>query len=71
MSKSPHAILIGLDKITAKSSKLIINLDEVKNIDALRCKKYVGCYINQHRAGDFTYFYNNAFASVEHLFNNH
>lgn len=43
-SKSPHAILIGLDKITAKSSKLIINLDEVKlfgplEIKILKCGK--------------------------------
>ena len=27
-SRSPHAVLIGLDKITAKSVKLTINLDE-------------------------------------------
>ena len=26
-------LLIGLDKITAKSSELIVNLDEVKNLD--------------------------------------
>ena len=25
--------LIGLDKITAKSSELLVNLDEVKNLD--------------------------------------
>ena len=31
--KSSHAILIGLDKITAKSSELKVNLDEVKNLD--------------------------------------
>ena len=38
MSKSPHAILIGLDKITAKSSKLIVNLDEVKKFGPLEIK---------------------------------
>jgi hypothetical protein len=42
--KSAHAILIGLDKITAKSSELIINLDEVKlfgplEIKILKCGK--------------------------------
>ena len=39
-----HAVLIGLDKITAKSSELIINLDEVKvfgplEIKILKCGK--------------------------------
>ena len=39
-----HAILIGLDKITAKSSELIINLDETKlfgplEIKILKCEK--------------------------------
>tara|TARA_B100000963_G_scaffold333770_1_gene326402 strand:- start:13895 stop:14401 length:507 start_codon:yes stop_codon:yes gene_type:complete len=38
MSQSSHAILIGLDKITAKSSKLIINLDEVKKFGPLEIK---------------------------------
>ena len=38
MSKSPHAILIGLDKITAKSSKLTVNLDEVKKFGPLEIK---------------------------------
>jgi hypothetical protein len=36
--KSSHAILIGLDKITAKSSKLIINLDEAKQFGPLEIK---------------------------------
>ena len=41
---SSHAVLIGLDKITAKSSEIIINLDEVKKfgpleIKILRCGK--------------------------------
>ena len=35
---SSHAILIGLDKITAKSSKLIINLDETKQFGPLEIK---------------------------------
>ena len=42
--KSSHVILIGLDKITAKSSKLIVNLNEVKQygpleIKILKCQK--------------------------------
>jgi len=41
---SSHAVLIGLDKITAKSSELIVNFDEVKffgplEIKILKCKK--------------------------------
>jgi hypothetical protein len=42
--KSSQTILIGLDKITAKSSELVINLDEVKifgplEIKILKCEK--------------------------------
>ena len=33
-----HAVIIGLDKITAKSSKLIINLDEIKKFGPLEIK---------------------------------
>ena len=36
--KSSQAILIGLDKITAKSSKLIVNLNETKNFGPLEIK---------------------------------
>jgi len=35
---SSYAVLIGLDKITAKSSELIINLDEVKKFGPLEIK---------------------------------
>jgi hypothetical protein len=35
---SSHAVLIGLDKITAKSSKLVINLDDVKKFGPLEIK---------------------------------
>ena len=34
-SNKPHAILIGLDKITAKSSELTINLREAKKFGPL------------------------------------
>ena len=37
-SKSPYAVLIGLDKITAKSVKLTINLDETKKFGPLEIK---------------------------------
>ena len=37
-TKSPHAVLIGLDKITAKSSQLIVNLDETKKFGPLEIK---------------------------------
>ena len=36
--KSAHAVLIGLDKITAKSSELIVNLDQVKKFGPLEIK---------------------------------
>ena len=36
--KSSQAILIGLDKITAKSSELIINLNETKKFGSLEIK---------------------------------
>jgi hypothetical protein len=36
--KSSNAVLIGLDKITAKSSELVINLDEVKKFGPLEIK---------------------------------
>jgi|TARA_B110001452_G_scaffold262397_1_gene262378 hypothetical protein len=37
-SKKSHVILIGLDKITAKSSQLVINLNEVKKFGPLEIK---------------------------------
>ena len=36
--RSSQAILIGLDKITAKSSKLVINPDEIKKFGPLEIK---------------------------------
>ena len=36
--KSSQAILIGLDKITAKSSKLVVNLNEIKKFGPLEIK---------------------------------
>ena len=37
-SNSAHAILIGLDKITAKSSKIKINIDQAKKFGPLEIK---------------------------------
>ncbi len=37
-SKNAHAVLIGLDKITAKSSEIMINLDETKKFGPLEIK---------------------------------
>ena len=37
-SKNSHAILIGLDKITTKSSHVIVNLDEIKKFGPLEIK---------------------------------
>ncbi len=44
VTKTSHAVLIGLDKITAKSSEIVVNLDEIKKfgpleIKILRCEK--------------------------------
>jgi hypothetical protein len=36
--KTPHAVLIGLDKITAKSSQLVVNLNELKKFGPLEIK---------------------------------
>ena len=36
--KNSHAVLIGLDKITAKSSKIIINLNETQKFGQLEIK---------------------------------
>jgi len=36
--KSPHVVLIGLDKITAKSSQFIVNLNEAKQFGPLEIK---------------------------------
>ena len=38
LSKFPHATLIGLDKITAKSKKIIVNIDEPKKFGPLEIK---------------------------------
>ena len=40
-------------------------------IDALRTKKYIGCYINQNRKKDFDTFVKNATTPMDHLFYEH
>ena len=37
-SKFPHATFIGLDKITAKSKKIVVNIDEPKKFGPLEIK---------------------------------
>ena len=54
--KSPHALLIGLDKITAKSSELLVAFNEIKKfgpleIKILKCEKIK---VN-NRVGDVAY----------------
>ena len=44
---------------------------KIKTIDALRLKKYMTCYITQYRSKDWSTFYNNRNAPLEHLFNCH
>ena len=38
ISEKSHAILIGLDKITAKSSQIIVNINKKKNFGPLEIK---------------------------------
>ena len=38
LSKFPHATFIGLDKITAKSKKIVVNIDEPKKFGPLEIK---------------------------------
>jgi hypothetical protein len=42
-----------------------------KNLDALRLKKYTGCYFSQSRNKPLKEFISSALAPVEHLFNSH
>ena len=53
---SSHAILIGLDKITAKSSKIKVNINEVKKYGPLEIKilKCGQVQVN-NRIGDVAY----------------
>ncbi len=55
-SNSSHAILIGLDKITAKSSKIKVNINEVKKYGPLEIKilKCGQVQVN-NRIGDVAY----------------
>ena len=65
-----HRVKVMVKKLFARVSK---NKDpnKIKNIDALRIKKYTACYITQKRTGDFGDFVRNALAPVEHMFDNH
>ena len=65
-----HRVKVMLKPIFALVSSTK-NPDEVKHVDALRLRKYTSCYITRHRTDDFTSFFRNARAPVEHLFSNH
>ena len=55
-SNSSHAILIGLDKITAKSSKIKVNINEVKKYGPLEIKILkCGQVLVNNRIGDVAY----------------
>ena len=65
-----HRIKVWI-KAIYKLVKQTKKVDEVKKIDAMRLKKYISCYLNQYREGDFEYFFKNALAPLEHLFDSH
>ena len=56
ISNSSHAVLIGLDKITAKSSKIKVNINEVKKYGPLEIKILkCGQVLVNNRIGDVAY----------------
>ena len=65
-----HRVKVMVKGIFAKVSKTKA-INKIKNIDAMRIKKYTSCYIIQNREGDFKKFVANALAPIEHLFNEH
>ena len=65
-----HRIKVMLKPIFANVTKSKNN-NGIKNIDAMRLKKYTSCYIHQNQNGDLNKFVSNAIAPVEHLFNDH
>ena len=51
-----HAVLIGLDKITAKSSKIIINLNETQKFGQLEIKVLkCGKVLSNNKINDVAY----------------
>jgi hypothetical protein len=65
-----HRVKAMVKPIFARVSKTK-NMNNIRNIDAMRIKKYTSCYIMQNRQGCFKKFVANATAPIEHLFNNH
>ena len=54
--KNSHAVLIGLDKITAKSSKIIVNLNEPRKFGQLEIKVLkCGKVLSNNRINDVAY----------------
>jgi hypothetical protein len=67
-----HRVKVMVKGIFAKVAKnKNVNMNTIKNVDAMMIKKYTSCYVMQNRTGDFKRFVANAVASVEHLFNEH
>ena len=64
-----HRIKVMIRSIYSKVTNTK-KVDEAKNIDAMRLRKYIFCYINQNRAGNLPKFLANARAPIEYLFNN-
>ena len=55
-SNSAHAVLIGLDKITAKSSEIIVNINETKKFGPLEIKILkCGNVINNNNSDSVAY----------------
>ena len=75
--KQPHFLADPSHRIKVMAKPIFAmvtnNKDQskLKMIDALRIKKYIGCYILQNRNKDFNTFVRNASAPIEHMFNNH
>ena len=62
-------------KCIARSEYKLVQKDKnpnsIKTIDAMRLKKYLSWYIRQCRKDDFSTFFANRYAPLEHLFDNH
>ena len=75
--KQPHFLADPSHRIKVMAKPIFAmvtnNKDQskLKMIDALRIKKYIGCYILQNRNKDFNTFVRNAVAPIEHMFNDH
>ena len=65
-----HRVKAMVKPIFARVSKTK-DLNRIRNIDAMRIKKYTSYHIMQNRQDNLEKFVANATAPIEHLFNNH